>query len=249
MSKRIKLEKSAPPAVHLNAPVFPEMDPGVRYASFLVKLFPRRIFRLLRVEHSKYVQDALVMKTVLREVAYPECAQTCQLDLLDDSVLAQMIAHPEGLPESVYRRRLAQGDICYIQKVDGTLVSYNWVSLTRCGTYVGFDKEAIFRALSDIQCFTYDFYTYKAYRNKGYGFLLKNYLLADLYRRGRQELLNCIEPTNDISLRIHFKLNYQLDSIVTNFRLMKWCWTNHSTPRRKALVENWMADYKAYHQL
>ena len=68
-----------------------------------------------------------------------------------------MIANAEGLPESVYRRRLELGDICYCLKTDGKLACYNWISLTRCATYCGFEQEITFRTLSDLQVFTYDF--------------------------------------------------------------------------------------------
>ena len=230
-------------------PTFPKMETPVRLAAYLTRRFPRRIFRHLKMQQSKFVQDVLVLKIALTEADYPELGSGLKIGLLDETSLQEMIANAEGLPESVYRRRLELGDICYCLKTDGKLACYNWISLTRCATYCGFEQEITFRTLSDLQVFTYDFYTYKAYRNRGYGLLVKKHLLTDLYRRGRRVLLNFVEPDNDASLQIHFKLHYRLEAVVTNIRLMNWGCSFQSKTPRTAMVEQWITSYKAYHQL
>ena len=57
---------SGPTAV----PTFPKWKPPVRLAAY--QAVPRRIFRHLKMQQSKFVQDVLVLKIALTEADYPE---------------------------------------------------------------------------------------------------------------------------------------------------------------------------------
>ncbi|MCB1695069.1 MAG: GNAT family N-acetyltransferase [Pseudomonadales bacterium] len=230
-------------------PAFPKPDLRCRFSALFVKYFPLRLFRFLRTEPEKYMHESVLLTTDLAPIAHPDSGPEHQMGVMDETILAEVLSHPESLPEKVYRRRLARGDICYFQRVNGALANYSWVSLSRCGVFCGLDREMYFRDLADSQAFNYDLYTYRSHRKQGYGSILQKYVRADLYRRGIRTLVYCIEPTNHTSLKMHLRLDHHFETVVSNFFVMKLKWTVLSRPRRNERVAQWLKSYKAFHQL
>jgi GNAT superfamily N-acetyltransferase len=224
---------------------FPKQDLSARLLKKFVHNFPRRFFKHSPQASHKYVFETLLLKLALSEQPFQKTVADSEFGMLTENVLLEIISHEEGLPEQVYRQRLAKGDICYYQKIAGELVSYSWISFLICGIYNGFNKGIYFKPLATNEAYTYDFYTYKKFRKKGYGSSLQYYLLADLYQRGKRYLFACVAETNANSLKIHLNFNYQLSSVITCFRLMGWHYTMWSTNRRLKKVSCWLS---AYHQ-
>jgi len=206
-----------------------------------VTYFPRKHFGFLRhsVQDKYYSHPLLLSKPLQHSTAAP-LPESYRFGLIDDTRLQQMLSHPEALPASVYYNRLAKGDLCYFLSVNDELVNYQWLSISQCGIFRGFDKGVDFLALAPHQAYTYDFYTYCNKRKFGYGTILKQQLLADLASRHCSELLSCVMHDNLESLKIHMKLNYSLKALPCNFRLMDWQWTTWGNDKQVDETRQWL---------
>ena len=195
------------------------------------------------------MHESVLLTTDLAPIAHPDSGPEHQMGVMDETILAEVLSHPESLPEKVYRRRLARGDICYFQRVNGALANYSWVSLSRCGVFCGLDRKCIsetwpIHRLSTMIC-TLTGHIVK----QGYGSILQKYVRADLYRRGIRTLVYCIEPTNHTSLKMHLRLDHHFETVVSNFFVMKLKWTVLSRPRRNEQVAQWLKAIKHFIQL
>lgn len=209
----------------------------------MVSYFPRRIFSFLCKKQNKYFLEVLLLKKDISKELPPEIPRDRELGLMNKSILSEIVSHDESLPEDVYQQRIANGDICYYQKCNGELVGYNWISFNQCSVFRGFEKGMDFQFLNNYQTFIYDFYTYKPHRNKGYGLLLKRYVLADLKKKNKKEIFSCIEYDNSNSLNIHLRLNYNLVDIITCFALMGYKKSLKSSEKRFQHALKWIEKY------
>jgi len=199
-----------------------------------------RIFALLPVK-SKLKFHALLLGKKLDAPEKPEQMQGVSFSIAGEEEFEAMIQHPEALSKSLYLRRISNGDICYCLKQNDELVSYNWIRFTsccaHCGRRVGFE----FIPLEKNQAFTYDFYTYKKYRGTGLGGYLKSHLLYDLYSRGITEVLSIVKPSNDISLKIHVRLDYELVTVVFGYCVFNWTTTFLGSKNDVLRMRQWIA--------
>ena len=225
-------------------PAAPPLGMRVRLLDFLVNFFPRRL-----VPTQYYsVSDKFCMHTIMLKKQLSTENKTSQpvdfeLGIAEHDVLASIMSHPESLAESVYHRRIEMGDTCCYLKVNGQLASYNWMSSSHCGIFRGFDKIINFKKLLPQQVYSYDFYTYKKQRGKGYGSILKTYFFPHLASLGKTEVFTCIEPDNKESLAVHFKYGYLPVSMVHNFRLLDWTYTIRGNRRSNRRLGKWYQHY------
>ncbi|GLX79300.1 hypothetical protein tinsulaeT_26400 [Thalassotalea insulae] len=231
---------------------FPQPSLINRIAVTLFHYFPRRLIAFVFQSHCKLYQHTLLLKkNIFPAESLPEVQNLLPSDveigLLNEDILEQMIRHSEALPEKYYRQRLAEGDICYYQTYKQELVNYNWISLTTCSTYRGSAKEIPFYWLGKGQAFTYDFYTYQQYRRKGYGAMIKRYMIADLAAKGINTIYSSVEPGNINSLNIHLRLGYQLVNAIQNFKFMDKTFSLWANEHYRQKILKWLISYQ--HQL
>jgi GNAT superfamily N-acetyltransferase len=166
--------------------------------------------------------------------------------LLPPNEYEQLAAHHEGLPMNVYSRRAAEGDYCLALRANGSLVSYQWISLQRAGMFLGFKKEILFRELAEGQAYCYDFYTYKAYRNQGYGTLLKSCLFSHLYDKSVTRLFTCVHPGNHASLAVQLKYGFKLEEMIYCYRVMDWSFSFSANEREIRSLQQWYLQYQQF---
>ena len=170
-------------------------------------------------------------------------AVTLALHEADESAVAAIVAHPEALPEFVYRNRVAAGDRCLVLHADGEPVAYNWVSHARCCVLCGYPQAIEFATLAPGEAFTYDFYTYRAQRGRGYGHAIKRRLLARLAAEGVGRVCTVVMPHAGASLKIHLALGYRMESMVYGYRVNAWQYTRCSRARERPALEAWLAAF------
>jgi GNAT superfamily N-acetyltransferase len=206
-----------------------------------VQYFPRKYLGFLNhtVQDKYYLHPLLLSKTLHAGLA-PTLPTGYRFGSLDQASLQQIMSHPEALPGAIYQNRLAKGDACYFLSVNDEVVSFQWISTSSCGIFRGFDKGVDFLALAPHQAYTYDFYTYRDRRKRGYGTILKQQLLAYLAAQGHTELLTCVMYDNQESLKIHLKLHYNLKALPCNFRLMGWQWTTWGSQKQITEASDWL---------
>lgn len=222
-----------------NTEVFPEPALKVRLMDQLVRFFPRRLFAFLRprVEYKYAFHPLLLTRKPLADD--PDLPAGYRFCALDERLLAAMMSHKEALPEEVYRSRLAKGDLCYCLEVEGKLVTYQWLSSTSCAIFRGFEREIVFLALTPAQAFTYDFYTYRDCRKKGYGSLLKKQVYRTIAEKGITEVMSCVLPTNRESRNIHMREGFTVKALPYNYRIMDWSVTLWGNARALRQTQAW----------
>lgn len=223
---------------------FPELtytNKKAKLLMWLVRLFPRRLIpkRFIQIEE-KFVAFPLILK---KEISLTPNKLNVTSDMKclvnDEAALMQIMQHQEALPVAVYRQRIDQGDSCFILLHKNRVVAYNWVSQSQCAVFRGFPKEIEFLSLSRKQAFTYDFYTYIADRNKGYGLIVKQFLLQYLAQHGVTEMLTCVHQDNHASLAVHFNINYKPIAIIYLARIMNWTMSFQSNDSELKHINEW----------
>ncbi len=199
-----------------------------------------RVHALLPVKSKMKFQGLLLGKT-LDAPAKPEAMEGVTFSVANHDDIVAMKEHPEALAKSLYDRRIENGDICLCLKKDGELVSYNWIRFTSCCARCGKRVSFSFIPLEKNQAFTYDFYTYKKFRGSGLGGYLKKCLLHELYTRGITEVLSIVKPSNDISLRIHVRLDYDLVTVVFGYCIYSWTKTFLGSKKDILRMRQWVA--------
>ena len=161
----------------------------------------------------------------------------------DDAAIKQIMQHQDALPKAVYRQRIAQGDSCFILLNKKRVVAYNWVSYSKCAVYRGFKKEIEFLTLNSNQAFTYDFYTYKNDRKKGYGSIIKQFLLEYSAQNGVREMLTCVDQDNHASLAVHINIGYKPIAVIYLARIMNWTISFQSSNTELNKIKKWFEQY------
>ena len=150
--------------------------------------------------------------------------QDYQWGWCDEDQLHQIRDHPEARRASVYDRRLEKGDRCFGLARSGQVLCSNWVSFDRASALVGQDPEIQFRTLEDQECFTYDFYTPRAYRGRGLGSVTKRALLSTLEQEGIGQIYSLVDPRNAPSTLVHLRLGYVPSDEVYLYRFAGNCY-------------------------
>jgi len=160
-------------------------------------------------------------KDISTHVARP-LADGLSLSLASADEIRAIASHAEALRGADYQDRVRKGDVCYLLKANGEIVSYNWIRFDRCCVFCSYQWEIGFLPLNERQAFTYDFYTYRKHRRAGYGSLLKQHMLSDLRERGIQEVFSIVYRHNYDSLRIHLRLHYDVRYLFNGYQLLSW---------------------------
>jgi len=217
---------------------------------WLVKLFPRRIIptRSIHIE-DKFIACPLILKKEISPTLINlNISKNMKCLVNDEAAINQIMQHQEALPEAVYRQRIAQGDSCFILLNKKRVVAYSWVSHDKCAIFRGFKKEVDFLTLSCKQAFTYDFYTYKDDRNKGYGSIVKQFLLKHLAQGGVKEMLTSVHQDNHASLAVYFNFGYKPIAIAYLARIMNWTISFQSSNKELKNIKQWFEQYMQYMQ-
>lgn len=224
---------------------FPAYPLRVRLLNGLVKYFPRRLVPAgMCQELSKFVAHPCLLNRSISDRDKFSLPAEFELKIASAQELAQLAGHSEGLPADVYQKRMLQGDKCICLYHQNELVSYNWLAFVRAGIFLGLDKQINMMMLESNQVFTYDFYTYKAHRNRGYGKLLKSAIFQFALSEGIQEIITCVHADNAASLAVHIKQGYNLKSMVFCARIMDWTVSFLSTPHQTSRYLAWFGRYK-----
>jgi GNAT superfamily N-acetyltransferase len=213
---------------------------NIRLLDRLVRIFPRRLFILFSARtEAKFSFHPLLLCRSLSP-ANPDLPAGYAFDLLNEDWLNAMIHHKEALPAAVYHNRLAKGDQCYCLAVNGELVAYQWVTRQTCCIFRGMDQEIDFLPLEPNQAFSYDFYTYRNHRNKGYGSLLKKHFYKAISEKGGSEIISCVLPNNKESRNIHLREGFSLKALPYNYRIKNWSTTLWSSEAKVNETVVWL---------
>jgi GNAT superfamily N-acetyltransferase len=224
---------------------FPAFPFRVRLLNGLVKYFPRRLVPAgACLELSKFVAHPTLLSRTLSDKDRFNLPAEFELKIASDQEVSQLACHAEGLPLDVYQKRLHEGDKCICLYHQNELVSYNWLAFVRAGIFLGLDKQINIMRLKANQVFTYDFYTYNAHRNRGYGKLLKSGIFQFALSERIHEVLTCVHADNAASLAVHIKQGYNLKSMVFCARIMDWTVSFLSTPIQTSRYQAWFDRYK-----
>ena len=235
------------------APVFSDLDTKkylatypanplrVHAADTLVKYFPRRYFtwRSPSVQ-DKIISHTLVFRKNLTTLRNITNDQEYDLGVADEAQVLKLAEHKEAFPLHTYLNRLKAGDECFYLAIGGEIKAYQWVSYRQCKIYCGFDSEFGFLDLKQDESYTYDFYTYRSSRGKGYGQALKRYTWQELAHHQKNLLYCAIHHENFISLRIHLKSAFRLQGLSYLYRLMALTRVIHGTQEEVARVARWL---------
>jgi len=93
------------------------------------------------------------------------------------------------------------------------------------------------------QAYAYDVYTYRKYRGRGVGTMLKNLLFQTLQEEGVNEVLALVSPTNHVALRLQMRLGAQPQRMVYSYRIRSWSKTFLGPEGDRRLTE-WMQQFK-----
>lgn len=160
-----------------------------------------------------------------------------------------IMRHPEALPADVYQRRLSNGDRCYCMKRDREIAACNWVRFSSCCVLCGFANGFQLQPLGAGQAFTYDLYTYEAYRREGIGLAIKIAVMHELARDGFREVCALVAPHNTGSLKIHLRLGYLPVRMVYGYRIGSWSNTFQGQDRHKVWLDRWIDAFKASQEI
>lgn len=189
----------------------------------LLLLFPTKLVPGFMSKHRRqFVSRCFVMTKNIIDISATPLPDGIEFSVLTDDEIDRIAAHDEALRRIDYRDRQKNGDICYGLKAAGNIVSYNWIRFNECCVFCSFPWEIKFLPLNEKQAFTYDFYTYKQYRKKGYGTLLKRRLLQELRANGIEEIFSIVYRHNYKSLKIHLRLNYDAGYLFNGYQLLDW---------------------------
>jgi len=190
---------------------------------------------------AKISLHAVLLEKRLDGLTRPDPRQGASVSVACKEDIEAIVEHPEALSKLVvYLNRIRNGDICFCLKQDDKLVSYNWIRFTTCCAYCGRRVGFGFIPLKQSQAFTYDFYTYKKHRGKGLGGYLKSCILFELQSRGITEVLTIIEPANEISLKIHARLDYEPVTVVFGYGIFNWTKTFLGSKKDGLLMRRWV---------
>jgi len=228
-----------------NFPVLKLSNTKAKLLMWLVKLFPRRLIptRLIHIKDKFIASPLILKKDISPTLNNLNLAKDMECLINDEGAIQQIMQHQEALPEAVYRQRIAQGDSCFILLNEKTVVAYNWVSHSKCAVYRGFAREVEFLVLNSEQAFTYDFYTYKNHRNKGYGLIVKQFLIKYLAQGGVKAMLTCVHHDNHASLAVHFNIGYKPIAVVYLARIMNWTISFQSGDKELYTIKQWFEQY------
>ena len=228
-----------------NLVFFPAYPLRIKFLNALVKYFPRRLLPKSRYNVlSKYTAHPTLLIREISNLDKISLPTDFTVKIASNAEIAQLAEHDEGLPLEVYQNRQLQGDRCICIYNKNELVSYNWLTFSRAGIYLGFKKEISFLNLLHNQVFSYDFYTYKKHRNMGYGTLLKSCIFQYLFSQNIDEILTCVHPDNGASLAVHVKQGYNLKRMVFCARIMEWNVSFFSNPKETKVYQAWFRLYK-----
>jgi GNAT superfamily N-acetyltransferase len=215
--------------------------------NLLVRYFPVRPFqRFAAPGLGKVISHPLLLKKNLVRGASPGNREHYVVALANVRDLACIAQHAEAFPEKYYQTRLRRGDTCYCLRVNGEMVAYSWICFTCCSVHCAFENEIEFLQLQNHQAYSYDFYTYRNCRGKGYGSYLYERLEAALLDRGVTELYAAVYQYNYTSLKIHLRMDFDLVTGIANFRILRWAKSFWQAVDQKKL-ERWIANTKDIH--
>jgi GNAT superfamily N-acetyltransferase len=228
---------------NLEAPPAPALR--IRLLNLFVRIFPRRFFVFFRAcTDAKFSFHPLLLCRKMSPTN-SNLPSNYRFDLLNDHWLNTIISHKDALSAEVYRNRLVKGDCCYCLEADGELVAYQWITRDSCCIFRGMNHEIDFLPLTSTQAFTYDFYTYRTHRNKGYGSLLKKQVYKALSACGVNEVMSCVLSNNRESRNIHLREGFSLKALPHNYRIMNWTTTLWGNEAKVKETAAWLSGISA----
>jgi ribosomal protein S18 acetylase RimI-like enzyme len=159
--------------------------------------------------------------------------------------IAFLDRHPEATSPTAYARRAARGDRCLCIKQGTEVVGYQWVTRGAGCLLCGFGPKMEIKVfpLKPGQAYAYDVYTYRKYRGRGIGTMLKTLLFQVLREEGINEVLALVSPTNHVALRLQMRLGAQPQRMVYSYRIRSWSKTFLGPEGDRPLTE-WMQQFK-----
>lgn len=153
--------------------------------------------------------------------------------------------HPEAPAPGTSARRVARGDRCMCLMQDGEVIAYQWVTRRSACLFCGFGprRELQFFTLQPHQLFTYDSYTYAAYRRKGYGTVIRRTLHKAMHDAGVREAYSLVAPENTASISLTLQSRFEPLCMAYGFRIRGWG-KMILGPMPDPELQRWIADFK-----
>ena len=193
----------------------------------------------------KYWSNSILLKTSIADSGSITVPEPYRWIWAGPEEIAYIDRHPEATSPTAYTRRAARGDRCLCIMQGADVVGYQWVTRRNGCVMCGFSPkmEIILFPLAPDQAFSYDVYTYRNYRGRGVGTMLKKLLYQSMREEGAKEVLALVAPHNHASLRLQLRLGARPDRMVYSYRIRGWNKTFLGQAEDRQLTE-WMERFK-----
>jgi len=217
--------------------------------------YPRRpvIFRLLNLAVRYFPADIsyrnnsiLLVKRLNGEISEYK-PDNLEFKWAGDDELEYIGSHVEARNRHVYQNRLENDHRCFCMLDNNEVIGFNWFAFHKCCHLCGSGYEFEFYPLRQDQAFTYDFYIYNRYRGQKFGKLLKKQLLLQLLKDNVCEVFTLVEPSNEISMKVHLSLDYRPVCMVYSYRFMSWRRSFLNPSGAHDSLNKWVDDFIKYH--
>ncbi len=221
---------------------YPPTPRRIRMLDFMVRNFPRRLFKAIWPgQQEKFISHLLFFTKPLSPEDTFVNTTPFELGIADSRIINYLASHREAFPAEMYYNRLARGDACYYVAHEGEVRSYQWVNFRECALVWGQANSLTLTRLNEDEAYLYDFYTYSDARNQGFGKLLKLYVWSDLFGKNFASICNGIHHDNFVSLKLHLGSEFKLKNLYYAYQLMSWQGVFKGTRSETLAVKNWLA--------
>jgi ribosomal protein S18 acetylase RimI-like enzyme len=220
----------------LSCPVYPRRKMRFRSMNLAVRLMPTGW---------KYWANSILLMTPVADSQPISVPEPYRWIWAGPEEIAYIDRHPEATSPTAYTRRAARGDRCLCIMLGENVVGYQWVTRRAGCVMCGFGPRMEIKLfpLAPHQAFAYDIYTYRNYRGRGIGTMLKRLLYLSMKEEGAREVLVLVAPDNHASLRLQLRLGAQPQRIVYTYRIRSWNKTFLGPAQDRQLAE-WMEQFK-----
>jgi len=218
----------------------PRPNPIVSILSLMVRAAPTSW---------KFYNRAILFRRQYGEMDEASLPDGVQSEWAGPKEIEYIDKHPEAPAPGTSARRVARGDMCMCLKRGEEVIGYQWVTRRSACLFCGFSPkyELLFFPLQSHQMFTYDSYTYAAYRRKGYGTVIRRTLHKAMRDAGVQEAYSLVAPENTASISITLQSRFQPWCMAYGFRVRGWS-KMILGPHPDAELSQWINAFKAQSQ-
>lgn len=128
----------------------------------------------------------------------------------------------EKLVRSLVRRRLKNGELCFVAEANGKIVHFNWIGLFK---NMGIYREEPVRFLKiDRSKYAYSYNIYTRPEFRGMGIMASTLFFIEKYLKkiGYEKIISCVGEKNIASIKVHEKMAVHTENIyVTRYLIFE----------------------------